>query len=248
VPGESPGCRWVWELGLHRGTPAGRGLDTQPAAEGLHPVPESEKAGAAVESGAVTHPDPKDVVVDDYVDVDDRGVGVLGVVGQRLGDDVVRGVSIGSGSRPTTPTSRRAAAATAVSRSTPATGRIGAVTPPGQVTAPAPRSMSNRSLLNNPPAGHPGGPGAGLLEVRPGRDPAAGPDQEGVRAVPAPLLAQRPARHATTRRTSPTWTPTASDWTPRPRPTATPTGSRCWRSWSRPSSRRSNSTRSSTAR
>jgi hypothetical protein len=71
---------WPWELGLHRGTRAGRGLDTQPSAEGLHPVPESEKAGAAVESGAVTHPDPKDVVVDDYVDVDDRGVGVLAVL------------------------------------------------------------------------------------------------------------------------------------------------------------------------
>jgi hypothetical protein len=34
----------------------------------------------------------------------------------------------------------------------PATARIGALTPPGQLTAAAPRSMSNRSLLNKPPA------------------------------------------------------------------------------------------------
>ena len=39
-------------------------------------------------------------------------------------------------------------------------------------------------------------PAQDFTQVRSGRDPAAAADQEGVGAVPAPLLAQRPARHA----------------------------------------------------
>ena len=70
------------KLGLHGGTRADRGLNTQQAAERLHPVPESEEARDPVESGAattiVTHPDPKDVVARVDLDVDDRGAGVLG--------------------------------------------------------------------------------------------------------------------------------------------------------------------------
>ena len=42
---------------------------------------------------------------------------------------------------------------------------------------------------------HPGNPGPGLLEVRPGRDPAAVPHPAAVRARAAPVLAQRPPRH-----------------------------------------------------
>ena len=41
----------------------------------------------------------------------------------------------------------------------------------------------------------PGGAGAGLLEVRAGRGPAADPHPAAVRARAAPVLAQRPARH-----------------------------------------------------
>ena len=43
--------------------------------------------------------------------------------------------------------------------------------------------------------GHPGDPGPGLLQVRADRDQAAGAHQAPVRPAPAPLLAQRPARH-----------------------------------------------------
>ena len=52
----------------------------------------------------------------------------------------------------------------------------------------------------------------------------------------------------TTKPTSPTWTATARNWTPRPRTTRTPTGSPCWPSWSKPASPRSNSSPSSTPR
>ena len=48
--------------------------------------------------------------------------------------------------------------------------------------------------------GDPGDPGAGLLEVRPRAAPGLAADQEGVGPVPAPLVAQRPARHAQRRR------------------------------------------------
>ena len=43
--------------------------------------------------------------------------------------------------------------------------------------------------------GHPRDPGGGLLEIRPDRDQAAAAHQAALRAAPAPLLAQRPARH-----------------------------------------------------
>ena len=44
--------------------------------------------------------------------------------------------------------------------------------------------------------GDPGDPGAGLLQVRPGAAPGPAADQEGVGPVPAPVVAQCPARHA----------------------------------------------------
>ena len=43
--------------------------------------------------------------------------------------------------------------------------------------------------------GHPGDPGAGLLEVRPGGDPAAVAHSAAVRPAAAPVVAQHPARH-----------------------------------------------------
>ena len=56
---------------------------------------------------------------------------------------------------------------------------------------PAARGAGRRAGV-----GDPGGPGAGLLQVRPGAAPGPAADQEGVGPVPAPVVAQCPARHA----------------------------------------------------
>ena len=66
--------------------------------------------------------------------------------------------------------------------------------PAGLPQGPGPARRRGRAGRGG--VGHPGDPGAGLLQVRAGRDRGTVADQEGVRAVPAPLLAQRPARHA----------------------------------------------------
>ena len=52
-----------------------------------------------------------------------------------------------------------------------------------------PRRQAGRGRCRDP-----GDPRAGLLEVRPDRDGVAVPDQEDVGAVPAPVVAERPAR------------------------------------------------------
>ena len=67
---------------------------------------------------------------------------------------------------------------------------------PAVVPQGAGPARSRRRAGRGAGVGDPGGPGAGLLQVRAGRDPGAAADQEGVGAVPAPVVAQRPARHA----------------------------------------------------
>jgi hypothetical protein len=69
----------------------------EPPAERLDAVLDAEQAGSAGEVGSaaavVVHPDLQDGDIRDGVDLDPdgdgRGVGVLGGVRQRLGDDVV---------------------------------------------------------------------------------------------------------------------------------------------------------------
>jgi len=70
-----------------------RTVEEDPTAERLHPVLEASQAGAAAEVGApgtvVADLEEQNIADDLDLDADSRGAGVLGSVGQRLGDDVV---------------------------------------------------------------------------------------------------------------------------------------------------------------
>ena len=93
---------------------------------------------------------------------------------------------------------------------------------PARRSCAGPAPAAGRGRAGRRRAGIPEIPAAGLLQVRPGRDQAAVPDQEAVRAVPAPVLAERPARHPQRRgRHHRARRATARSWTPRPRPRAT---------------------------
>ena len=63
-----------------------------------------------------------------------------------------------------------------------------------------PRERRTRCRRGPAGVGDPGDPRAGLLEVRPRAAPGPAADQEDVGPVPAPLVAERPARHAQRRR------------------------------------------------
>ncbi len=65
------------------------------AAQRLHPVPEPDKAGAAAEVRAaapvIADAHMQHAVADGHLDFGDAGAGVLGGVGERLGDRIVGG-------------------------------------------------------------------------------------------------------------------------------------------------------------
>jgi len=70
-------------------------VQRDPAAERLGPVPEPDQARAATEVRAATpvvvDADSENAVAGHYLDLGGGSVGVLGRVGQRFGDHVVRG-------------------------------------------------------------------------------------------------------------------------------------------------------------
>ena len=96
APGGATGAGLVeGQRDLQGGARSRRAVQPEAATERLGPVPEPEQAGALAEAGAapavVAYPDVQDAVAFGCLDVGGGGAGVLGGVGQCLGDGVVRG-------------------------------------------------------------------------------------------------------------------------------------------------------------